>query len=417
VDGLTADGGTDIAAALRLAATQLSTVPGGPGGKQLILMTDGVSQSASYGALARALRADGVTMSTVGLGGQVDQALLRQLAAIGGGRYTYTNDAAALPRIFAAAESRAARPDDVTGRIPVQVTAGVPAVRSLLGTRLPGIGGLDATTLKPRATADITTGDVTTSPTGRSQPAGGASTGGADASQYPVLAQWQYGLGRVMAWTPGLASPGAADWAGRWAGETSLWNDTIRWLLPGVPVPALTPRLLDAYPGGAPAVAVDSLANAGTAITAAALVATVTPPRGPAVSVTLRNAGPSRFAGALPSAGSGIYRIAISPPGARPGSSAVVTDLAVGYAREYLPSPAGPALLAEVAAVTGGRVLTDPASAAAWEAARNGSHELALWWPLVLLALAALVAVAASPSVRSRRGGTFVTRDRLAAGI
>jgi Mg-chelatase subunit ChlD len=409
VDGLTADGGTDIAAALRAAAKQLSTVPGGPGNKQLILMTDGFSQSASYGALARELRASGVTLSTVGLGDQVDQAPLRQLAAIGGGRYTYTSDAAALPRIFAAAESRTIRPDDVTGPIPVQVTASVPAVRSLLGARLPSVGGLDATTLKPRATAVITTGDVATGPTGVS-----ASPGSAGASRYPVLAQWQYGLGRVVAWTPGLAAAGAADWAGRWAGEDGLWNDTLRWLLPGVPVPALTPLLLDAYPGGAPTVAVDPLAGSGEAITAAALTATVTPPRGPAVSITLRNAGSGLFAATLPSAGPGIYRISVLPPGARPGQAGVVTELAVGYPREYLPSPVGPALLAEVAAVTGGRVLTDQASAAAWEANRNGTRELALWWPLVLLALGVLTAAALaaylSPGAegRKRRGGRLL---------
>jgi Ca-activated chloride channel family protein len=405
VTGLTASGGTDIAAALRTAAGQLSSVPGGPGSRQLILMTDGVSQSASYGALARGLRAAGMTLSTVGLGGQVDQELLRQLAAIGGGRYTHTSDAAALPRIFAAAESRTVRPDDVTGPIPVQVTASVPAARSLLGMRLPEIGGLDATALKPRATAVITTGDVISGPAGGSPAKGGAASGGASpgragATRYPVLAQWQYGLGRVVAWTPGLTSAGAGDWAGRWAGEAGLWNDTVRWLLPGVPVPALTPRLLDAHPGGAPVVAVDPLANAGATVTAPALRATVAPPRGPAATITLRTAGPSLFAGTLPNAGPGIYRIAISPPGARPGSAGVVTDLAVGYPREYLPSPAGPALLAEVAAVTGGRILIDPASAAAWETARNGTRELALWWPLALLALVvfAAAAVAASPS-------------------
>jgi hypothetical protein len=407
VTGLAASGGTDIAAALRTAAGQLSSAPGGPGTKQLILMTDGVSQSASYGALARGLRAAGVTLSTVGLGGQVDQALLRQLAALGGGRYTYTSDAAALPRIFAAAESRTIRPDDVTGPIPVQVTASVPAVRSLLGLRLPKIGGLDATALKPRATAVITTGDVMIGRTGGSPATGGAAPGGAApggasrgravASRYPVLAQWQYGLGRVVAWTPGLTSAGTAGWAGRWAGEAGLWNDTVRWLLPGVPAPALTPRLLDAHPGGAPAVYVDPLASASATVTAPALSATVAPPRGPAARITLPNAGPGRFAGTLPNAGPGVYRIAVSPPGARPGAAGVVTDLAVGYPREYLPSPAGPALLAEVAAVTGGRILTDPASAAAWETARNGTRELALWWPLALLSLVVFAAAARDP--------------------
>ena len=87
-----------------------------------------------------------------------------------------------------------------------------------------------------------------------------------------------------------------------------------------------------------------------------------------------------------------------------------MTDLAVGYAREYLPNPVGLALLAEVAAVTGGRVLTDPVSAAAWEATRNGSRELALWWLFVMLALVVFAAAASSfpvgfPAGLPRAGG------------
>jgi hypothetical protein len=389
VTGLSASGGTDIYAALRTAAGQLA---GMPGPAQVILMTDGVSQSASYGALVRRMASAGVALTTVGLGGQVDQALLRELASLGGGRYYYTNDAAALPRIFAAEERRSVRPDYVTGAIPAEVTASVPAVRSLAGTPLPGLGGLDATALKPLATAAVTTAVVT----------GGAS--GAGSRRYPVLAQWQYGLGRVAAWTPG-ADPA---WARGWLARPGLWGDTVSWLLPGLPVPALAPRLADAHPGGAPAVVVDTAGNAGTLVTAPALQATVTTPRGAAARIALAAAGPGLFAGTLPGAGPGVYQVTVWPPpgpGGRPrapgdtaaaGTAAPLpparADLAVGYPREYLPGPGGPALLAQVAAAAGGRMLADPAGAASWESAHNGTHEAPVWWWLILAALAMFAA-------------------------
>ena len=398
VMGLTADGGTNIYAALRAAAGQITGLsngqysPGGatppyppditkqysPGGatppyppdttRQIVVMTDGVSQSAYYDTLVGRLRASGVSLTAVGLGGQVDKTLLLHLATTGGGRYYYTNNAADLPRIFAAEERRSVRPAHITGQIPAEVLASVPAVRSLVADRVPDVGGLDATRLKPLAVTDVATGAV----------AGGP---------HPLLAQWQYGLGRVAVWTPGTAPA----WLAGWAAESNLWNDTVRWLLPGVPVPVLRPRLPDAFPGGAATVVVDTPGNAGVLVTSPRLLASVTPPRGPAVRAVLGPAGPGLYSGTLPDAGPGVYQIVVTPPagiGSGPAGGSVSTELAVGYPREYLPSPVGAALLAQVAAASGGRVLTDPASAAAWESARNGAHRAALWWLLTLLALA-----------------------------
>jgi Mg-chelatase subunit ChlD len=407
VDGLTANGGTNIYGALQAAAGQIAQLPdgiaqGSAGGttppyppatsRQIILMTDGVSQSAYYDTLVGRLRASGVTLTSVGLGDQVDKALLQRLAAAGGGRYYYTNNAADLPRIFAAEERLSVRPAHISGRIPAQVQASVPAVRSLVGTRVPDAGGLDATMLKPFATSDVTTGAV----------AGG--------ERYPLLAQWQYGLGRVAVWTPGTAP----DWLAGWAGEPDLWNDTVRWLLPGVPVPVLQPRLLDAYPGGAATVVVDTLRNDGVLLTAPLLRASVTPPRGsgaPAAQgaqVVLglaRAADPGIYTGTLPDAGPGVYRIVVTPPATAGTGPAVSTELAVGYPREYLPSPVGAALLAQVAAATGGRVLADPAGSAAWESAHNGAHRVAVWWLFAVLALAAfLTSVWLRPPPPARTG-------------
>jgi uncharacterized membrane protein len=386
VTGLTADGGTDIYAALRAAAGQITRLSNTSTNRQIVLMTDGVSQSAYYDTLVGRLRASGVSLTAVGLGGQVDKLLLH-LATAGGGRYYYTNNAADLPRIFAAEERRSVRPAHITGQIPAEVLASVPAVRSLVAGRVPDVGGLDATRLKPLAVTDVATGAV----------AGGGPR--------PLLAQWQYGLGRVAVWTPGTAPA----WLAGWAAESNLWNDTVRWLLPGVPVPVLRPRLPDAFPGGAATIVVDTLGNAGVLVTSPRLLASVTPPRGPAVRVVLGSAGPGLYSGLLPDAGPGVYQIVVTPPagiGPGPAGGSVSTELAVGYPREYLPSPVGAALLAQVAAASGGHVLTDPASAAAWENARDGAHRVALWWLLTLLALAFFVTSVwlRPPPPVSRRG-------------
>jgi len=399
VDRLTAAGGTNIYGALRAGFAQVTgEVSAAAPAKNIILMTDGVSQSARYDALLRQLRASQVTLSAVGLGHEVDKSVLQRLAAGGGGRYYYTADARDLPGIFITEARRSFRPAHVTGRIPAAVQDSVPAVRSLLGaasgSALPPVGGYVATRLKPTAIAAIAA----------SSPGHGE----------PLLAQWQYGLGRVAVWTPGVAGA----WPGGWARRAPLWDDTLRWLLPGLPTPVLQPRLgagpggrraaprtprtrWPGPPAGSPLVEVDTIGNAGVALPATYLTGTVIPPYGARTPLVLTMTSPGRYTAALPAGQPGVYRLTIRQPGA-PGVTADA-ELAVPYPLEYLPSPGGRAVLAQIAALTGGRVLPDPARGAGWERAHSGRHVVELWWPLMLAALILFLAAVFRPRVSRAR--------------
>ncbi len=44
----------------------------------------------------------------------------------------------------------------------------------------------------------------------------------------PVLATWQYGLGKSVAWTSDARQRWAAGWLG-WAGFSKFWAQTVRW--------------------------------------------------------------------------------------------------------------------------------------------------------------------------------------------
>src|SRR6185436_421415 len=87
-----------------------------------------------------------------------------------------------------------------------------PVVRSLAGVELPPLSGNVVTRLRPGAQVDL----EARSASGRTEPA---------------LAQWGYGTGRVVSWTPGLGAP----WATRWTNQTALWNDAVRWAARGLP--------------------------------------------------------------------------------------------------------------------------------------------------------------------------------------
>jgi hypothetical protein len=44
----------------------------------------------------------------------------------------------------------------------------------------------------------------------------------------PLLATWQYGLGRAVAWTSDATGRWAADWV-RWTGFPTFWAQTVAW--------------------------------------------------------------------------------------------------------------------------------------------------------------------------------------------
>ncbi|MGE3271664.1 MAG: VWA domain-containing protein, partial [Chloroflexota bacterium] len=146
--------------------------------KHIILMTDGQSFDADYPALIAKMQADQITLSTIAVGSDSDTKLLTALAQMGSGRYYFTERSQDVPRITAKETTIATRSSMVEGRVLPQVTAPSPIMLGLTGSTLPTLAGYVTTAPRPRAITALTSdrGD-------------------------PLLAHWQQGLGRVVAWT------------------------------------------------------------------------------------------------------------------------------------------------------------------------------------------------------------------------
>src|SRR5262249_10821988 len=142
--------------------------------KHVILLTDGIAPN-NYGDLVDQMRVAGVTISTVAIGDDADPNLA-DIATRGGGRYYQVKKVEDVPRIFLQETVIAAGRDIVEGKFTPSVALQAPIVRGLNG--LPPLYGYNGTELKQAARAILVT------PDGK-----------------PVLAQWQYGLGRAVAWT------------------------------------------------------------------------------------------------------------------------------------------------------------------------------------------------------------------------
>jgi len=358
IGGMFSDGGTNIYQALRTGIDQviLSNAPY----HHIILMTDGRSDPADYRPLLRLAQQRKITISTVALGPDADVGLLRSISSSGKGRFYYTTNAQDLPRIFAEEARLAAGSAAVTGDIGVRVAANSPTVRSLGAGSLPHLVGYTATVLKSGAVDDLETNTHTRKPD-------------------PVLARWQYGLGRVLVWTPGLENTWSASWR---RAEPTFWSDALRWTLRGPPVAADAPTL-----DGAPTpdgIRIDTLANVGTPIELQRLSIDVRAPGGAVTHPTATQTGPGLYRAPYQFTTPGIYTVTVRPlsGGGRPTEAL----LAVPYSSEYLPVARNASTLSALSAATGGTVVHEPDQLAPQRSGREAA--LSLWWALALTALA-----------------------------
>lgn len=350
IDGLTAEGGTNIFLALQAGFRQVQTSDAPA--KHIVLITDGVSEAENYGPLLQAIRQSHVSVATVALGAEANRSLLARIAHATGGAAYATETARSLPRIFAKESRFAVKPVRLAGSLTVVPGSDSPIVASLAGQALPRLSGDQITSLKAAgAQADLLV-------------EGGSS------GSVPALAQWQLGAGRVAVWTPGIGGP----WANAWNGQGKLWNDMLRWSERPVQPPTPMPEVLQGTP---PQLRV-RLPQTGNGVTVPSSIA-----------VRLTAADGRQRAFTLTRGASGLYSVPLG--GLRPGAYAYLLsvgsrrssgELAVPYSLEYLPLPPAATPLGALAAATGGRLLAqdDPR-------ALLSGRPVALWWALALAAL------------------------------
>jgi Ca-activated chloride channel homolog len=333
IDGLQADGGTDVYLGLRTGLRQL--LKSSTKDRHLILLTDGISQAHNYTPLLAQLARNHIAVATVALGADADSELLRRIAAATGGNAYITSNAHELPKIFAKETRLNAKPVETHGRQQVVALGSSPVVRSLAGRRLPELTGNVVTRLRPGAEADLLArrGKIT-----------------AD----PALAQWSYGLGRVVAWTPGLGPP----WASSWSAESSLWNDAARWVARAVPPPRI-----DAFAqeGSTTRIELDLSSQAPTAVTTISGAISV---RGRLRALRFAESAPATYTASLGQLPEGSYELTLDLAAALGGPQRRPVD--IPYPAEFLPTPGQLAALGQLVAPTGGRLFDDQDPGAAF---------------------------------------------------
>lgn len=206
VAGITPDGGTQIAPALtegyRRIVTSTATY------RHVVLLTDGISEEGDSLNLAKDAQGRKVTISTVGLGQDVNRAYLEKIATFAKGRSYFLTDPSGLEQILL---------KDVmehTGSTAIEKAISPTVVRQ--SSVLEGVGIESAPPLqgyvkfvsKPGADTILRLGP-----------------------EDPLLAVWQLGLGRAAVFTSDAKARWAESWVS-WSGFDKFWINLFRDLLP-----------------------------------------------------------------------------------------------------------------------------------------------------------------------------------------
>lgn len=200
------NGGTEIYRSLAMAYENLSGLQ--LQRKHIILLTDGQSYtSESYEALIEEGKLNNITLSTVAIGRDADHHLLESLSELAGGRFYSVIDETTIPSILS-------RETAMISRTYIEDHPFYPTIYNkdrwnhLFADGVPQMNAYIGTTAKQTASV-IAESEL----------------------EDPVLAEWQYGLGRTIAFTSDSTGAWTGDWA-RWNNWSNFWQTSVSRLLP-----------------------------------------------------------------------------------------------------------------------------------------------------------------------------------------
>ncbi|MFG0286082.1 MAG: glutamine amidotransferase [Phycisphaerales bacterium JB039] len=181
----------------------------------------------------------------------------------------------------------------------------------------------------------------------------------------PVMAQWQYGLGRVVTYTSDAAPKWNAEWMG-WGSYNAFWEQHVRWAMR--PSGNANVRVVTQNEGDRTRVIVEATDPQGRRLNFASFGGRVATPDGEGAEVVLKQTGPGRYEGGFESGDPGSYVLnlkykAPNPDGGEPLEGSTQAAVNRPFADEFRATQDNAALLRQVAEMTGGRVLeVDPAA-------------------------------------------------------
>ena len=202
ISTIAAGGETNIYPALREAYIQLAGATTQV--KHVILLSDGRSLPDDFEGLTKKMFEGKITVSTIAVGNGADRELLANIAKWGHGRTYYLEDPKTVPQIFTKETELATGKTLLEEPFKPLVKKNVDAFKGIDFNTAPQLLGYVAT--KSKDTSEVLL---------ESQ------------RKDPILARWQYGLGKTAAFLSDLKDRWAVDWL-KWKGYPKFWSQVVR---------------------------------------------------------------------------------------------------------------------------------------------------------------------------------------------
>lgn len=309
--------------------------------KHMIIVSDFDPQAPRTATIEKLQQARiSVSTVTIGFGGHwVDTGKARQIAQETGGKDYTTQDFSKVPQIFIK-ESRIVR-RSLINETPFEPQR-APAISTVLAglgqERLPRLGGLVLSTPKPLAQVPLVrTGEE----------------GDAD----PLLAHWQVGLGKTVAFASGLWTRWGAAWVS-WPGFSKLWAQTLRWA--SRPSASSAFDVTTSVQGGRGRIQIDALDKNAAAVNFMNIAGVMVDPQQKSSPLALTQTGPGRYEGEFDARLPGSYIFNLNYATGRgelEQSGTLQTGVSVAFSPEYRELQPNEALLRELTQRTRGRLL------------------------------------------------------------
>ncbi len=335
--------------------------------KHCIIISDGDPSLADLTLPGQFKRAK-ITISTIAIAphGGMCVGTLRRIAKATGGRYYNPKSPNLLPQIFVKEAMTVRRSVIFRQSFVPKLAQATDPVKGFLGAKIPQLDGYVVTTPKDRAEIPLT---VKLSK---------------EAMTDPVLAHWRFGEGKAAAFT----STAAADWASHWiswAGYVKFWSQVVRWTSRAGASGDLQVR--SEVRNGAGKVVVEAIDEKGRLINFLDLKGHVVGPKNRGQSFALVQTAPGRYEAEYQAGPAGAYQVNVVYKDARGQNRHHITGASSGYSPEYAKLKSNPELLADIARITGGELLTGDAAADReniWARNLPPGHRVHPGWELLL---------------------------------
>ena len=291
--------------------------------KHIVLLSDGKSEG-DFIPLVNRIVADKMTVSTIAIG-DADRTLMKAIAEAGRGGYRDVRNISELPKIMADEVRQTQQYTVQESFQPIINDGNSPLLAGI--NRPPKLHGYIATSEKELAQTYIHSHE-----------------------DHPILAGWNYGLGRSIVFTSDVKPGWGADWI-EWENFGRFWGQVVNWTLPSMDGAAdfdltVTPQ------NGRGAVVIDTASTLGTYDLT--FDVSLARPDGEGAVVELHRVTPTRYSGEFPVRERGSYLVTAQKKRDGQVESTDYDSLVLSYPAEFAEFETNRQLLNELASQTNG---------------------------------------------------------------